>query len=61
MLGEGGESIRGRTSPGFCLGDLLDGVPNDVDSHLALALVARFNIAEGLLEEMTVSGIAGNV
>lgn len=61
-LGEGGESC-GQTLSCLPFGDLL-GVVNDGDdgdnkfNHFALALLATFNNAEGLLEEVAVCGIS---
>ena len=65
-LGEGGENICGQTLSCFPFGDLLGGVVNDGDdgdnkfSHFALALLATFNNAEGLLEEVAVGSISGD-
>ena len=65
-LGEGGENLCGKTLPCFPFGDLLGGVVNDGDdgdnkfSHFALALLATFNNAEGLLEEVAVGSISGD-
>ena len=65
-LGEVDEITCGQILSCFPFDALLGGVVNDGDngdkkfSHFALALLATFNNAEGLLEEVAVGGVKGN-